>query len=107
MRALDKILHDPIRLKIILKLVSTSTMGFYELKGLTNTTDGNLATHLRSLENSGYISVSKTYEGRRVKTLYAITEEGNKALNKHLSRLRTLIDLGRNALRERRAASCY
>lgn len=58
---------------------------FSALKELLSLTDGNLATHLRSLEEAGYLKVEKSFVGRKPNTNYRLTEEGRKAFEEHLN----------------------
>ena len=64
---------------------------FNYLKEMLNLTDGNLASHLRTLENKGYISVNKKFVGRKTQTNYYATNEGRKAFKEHLDALENLI----------------
>ncbi len=91
----DSIVHDPIRMQVLIALIGTDRLDFTYLKKTTNTTDGNMATHLRKLEGASYVAYKKTYLGRRPKTWYWITEQGRIALARHLDRLEQLIEQGR------------
>jgi DNA-binding MarR family transcriptional regulator len=64
---------------------------FNYLKEMLNLTDGNLASHLRTLENKGYISVNKKFVGRKTQTNYYATREGKIAFKQHLDALENLI----------------
>ncbi len=91
----DPIVHDPIRMQVLIALVGADRLDFTYLKNATNTTDGNMATHLRKLEGAGYVAYKKTYQGRRPKTWYWITQDGRQALLRHLDRLEQLVAKGR------------
>jgi DNA-binding PadR family transcriptional regulator len=66
-------------------------MSFNELKALLNTTDGNLSVHARRLEEAGYVSCAKTFEGRLPKTTYRLTAEGRRARERYLAHLEAVI----------------
>ena len=66
-------------------------INFNDLKQLINVTDGNLASHIKSLEESGYIKVNKGFVGRKTNTTYAVTKTGNKAFQQHLQALEKMI----------------
>jgi DNA-binding transcriptional ArsR family regulator len=70
---LDRIIHERIRLGIVSALAANQSITFGELKGLLNTTDGNLSVHARKLEDAGYIDCDKSFEGRMPKTKYWLT----------------------------------
>lgn len=65
---------------------------FNSFKDLLEVTDGNLASHLKNLENSGYITVEKTFTGRKPLTNYSATEIGREAFKSHLEFLEYLIN---------------
>ena len=72
-------------------LMVNETMDFNSLKGLLDVTDGNLATHLKSLESSLYITVQKEFIERKPNTKYKITEEGKDAFIKHIKAIEQLL----------------
>jgi DNA-binding MarR family transcriptional regulator len=88
---LDKTLEHRIRLQIVSVLVANESYDFNALKELLDTTDGNLATHLKALEREKYISVSKSFVDRKPNTKYKITERGRNAFKKHLDALEELL----------------
>lgn len=88
---LDKILEHRLRLQIISVLVANESYDFIALKELLDTTDGNLATHLKALEREKYISISKSFIDRKPNTRYKVTERGRTAFKKHLDALEELI----------------
>ncbi len=93
---LDRLIHERLRLGIISALAANESMTFSELKSLLNTTDGNLSVHARKLEEAGYISCSKYFEGRLPKTEYKLTTAGRSALENYLSHMESLIKQMRN-----------
>jgi len=84
---LDPIIHSQIRLAVLSILISVKRADFNYLKTETATTDGNLSTHLAKLEEAGYISVSKSFRGKKPLTTCALTEKGRSALAKYLKAL--------------------
>ena len=68
-------------------LLVNDSLSFNAFKELLALTDGNLATHLRSLEEAGYLVVEKRFVGRKPLTTYHITEEGKRAFEEHLNAL--------------------
>ena len=93
---LDRLIHERLRLGIISALAANESLTFSDLKNLMNTTDGNLSVHARKLEDAGYISVSKYFEGRLPKTEYKLTAAGRSALESYLSHMESLIKQMRN-----------
>lgn len=87
----DKAFENRIRLQIMSVLAANSSYDFNALKDLLQVTDGNLASHLKGLEKEEYISVNKSFVGRKPNTQYAITKKGKDAFKKHLSALEKLI----------------
>jgi len=70
-----------------------SMLDFNALKEYLDITDGNLATHLRSLENENFIGVKKSFVGKKPNTKYFITKPGKKAFDEHLKALELLIKI--------------
>ena len=93
---LDRLIHERLRLGIISALAANESLTFSELKSLMNTTDGNLSVHARKLEEAGYISCSKYFEGRLPKTEYKLTPAGRSALENYISHMESLIKQMRN-----------
>ena len=81
----NKAFESKARLGIMSVLMVNDFLSFNALKELLNLTDGNLATHLRALEEQGYLSVQKQFVGRKPNTTYAATEAGKKAFAEHLN----------------------
>jgi DNA-binding MarR family transcriptional regulator len=94
---LDRVIHERLRLGIISALAANESLTFSDLKNLMNTTDGNLSVHARKLEEAGYISCSKFFEGRLPKTEYKLTAAGRQALQNYLNHMESLIKQMRNA----------
>ncbi|MEO6150220.1 MAG: transcriptional regulator [Mucilaginibacter sp.] len=88
---LDKAFENRVRLQIMSVLMVNERYDFNSLKELLDITDGNLASHLKALEKDEYISVNKSFLGRKPNTNYAATETGKKAFKQHLDALELLI----------------
>src|SRR6266571_4452236 len=82
--ALDRLIHERMRLGIVSALAVSDSLSFNELKRLMKTTDGNLSTHARKLEEARYIACAKSFDGRIPKTEYRLTEAGRRALARYL-----------------------
>lgn len=88
---LNKIFDSRIRLGIMSALMVNDSINFNDLKQLINVTDGNLASHVKSLEDSGYIKVNKGFVGKKTNTTYTVTKVGEKAFQQHLAGLEKMI----------------
>lgn len=88
----DKAFENRLRLQIMSVLVANESYDFNSLKELLNATDGNLASHLKALEKEKYITVSKSFVGRKPNTQYFASVNGRKAFIKHLDALENLIN---------------
>ena len=89
--ALDRLIHERLRLGILSALAVNESLSFNDLKKLMQTTDGNLSVHARKLEEAGYIACAKSFEGRMPKTEYTITATGRRALERYLDHMEALI----------------
>ena len=95
--ALDRLIHERLRLGIVSALAVNESLTFNELKRLMQTTDGNLSVHARKLEDASYVTCKKSFEGRVPRTEYRITVTGRLALERYLDHMEALI----RATRER------
>ena len=87
----DKAFENRIRLQIMSVLVANENYDFNSLKELLNVTDGNLASHLKSLEKEEYIIIHKSFLGKKPNTTYEASDNGRKAFKMHLQALENLI----------------
>jgi len=87
----DKAFENRIRLQIMSVLAANTSYDFNSLKDLLQITDGNLASHIKALEKEEYISITKSFIGKKPNTQYAITKKGKTAFKKHLQALENLI----------------
>lgn len=88
---LNKIFDSRIRIGIMSALIVNESVNFNDLKSLIDVTDGNLATHLKTLEENAFIKVEKGFIGRKTNTTYTITKAGEKAFRSHLDALEKII----------------
>lgn len=88
---LNKIFDNRIRLGIMSALMVNDAVNFNDLKELLSITDGNLASHLKTLEENGMIKVQKGFIGRKTNTTYSATKAGEKAFQLHLDALEKMI----------------
>ncbi len=88
---LNKVFDNRLRLGIMSTLMVNAEINFNELKELMQATDGNLASHIKGLEESGYIKVQKGFIGRKTNTTYTATKAGEKAFKQHLQALEEMI----------------
>lgn len=88
---LSKIFDSRVRLGIMSALIVNESINFNDLKELIEVTDGNLASHLKTLEENKYIKVEKGFLGRKTNTTYSVTKAGSKAFSIHLDALEKLI----------------
>ena len=94
MPELDKIIHQPVRLRIMASLVtldSQEQVDFTYLRDLLEVTDGNLGAHLRRLEEAGYINVEKAFVARKPRTFVSVTAKGRSAFDDHVQALDRII----------------
>lgn len=94
--ALDRLIHERVRLGILSALAVNDSLAFNDLKRLMKTTDGNLSVHARKLEEAEYVQCTKSFDGRLPKTEYRLTAAGRKALERYLDHMEALIKATRN-----------
>lgn len=90
-QALNKIFDSRIRLGVMSVLIVNDSVSFNDLKQLLELTDGNLASHLNTLEQADFIKVNKAFIGRKTNTTYTITALGKQAFKSHLDALEKMI----------------
>ena len=91
----DEIIHQSLRLRIMAALYAArdaDPIEFGRLKALIEATDGNLGSHLATLEGAGYLRLEKEFVGKKPRTRAAITRAGTAAFLEHTSYLRGIID---------------
>lgn len=93
----DRLIHEKTRLAMVSALAVNATLTFNELKAILKTTDGNVSVHARKLEEAGYLTCRKSFEGRMPRTEYSLTSAGRRALEKYLGHMEALIRVARGA----------
>ena len=88
---LDKLIHERLRLAIVSALAASNILSFTELKALLDLSDGNLSVHARKLEDAGYLTCTKGFEGRLPKTQFSLTDAGHRALRQYLDHMEAII----------------
>lgn len=88
----DPLLHQTIRSKLVSLLIANEELPFKALKESLEVTDGNLSSHLSKLEKEQYISIEKSFEGKRPKTVVSISEKGRKAFDNYIETLKKFIE---------------
>lgn len=89
--ALDRLIHERVRLGIVSALAVNDAMSFRDLRDLMDTSDGNLSVHARKLEEAGYLVCTKRFEDRIPRTEYRLTDQGRRALERYLEHMDALI----------------
>ncbi len=92
---LEGLIHERLRLGIVSALAGAPSLTFVELKEILGATDGNLSVHARRLEEAGYVSCVKGFDGRVPRTEFRLTEDGRRALRRYLDHLEALIEATR------------
>ncbi|MBL7847082.1 MAG: transcriptional regulator [Cyclobacteriaceae bacterium] len=88
---LDKVLEHSIRLRIMVVLAANPSYDYSGMKDLLEVTDGNLATHLKTLEREKYLLVTKSFVDRKPNTRYRITDRGRSALKRHMEAMAEVV----------------
>ncbi|PHS27356.1 MAG: transcriptional regulator [Robiginitomaculum sp.] len=91
---LDPVIHGRVRLGMMAYLASVKSASFGELKQKLEASDGNLSTHLRKLEDAGYVQVNKSFIGRKPLTVVTLSEKGRTAWIGYLGHMQSLLNGG-------------
>ena len=95
----NEVIHQAMRLKIMAALNALSpgaaAIEFTRLKALVEATDGNLGTHLETLERAGYVMIEKRFENRKPQTRIRMSPAGRRAFAEHVAYLREILDSSR------------
>jgi DNA-binding transcriptional ArsR family regulator len=89
--AIDRLIHEPVRLAIVSALAARDGLTFNDLKARLGATDGNLGVHARRLEAAGYLACSKSFVGRLPRTEFRLTRTGRRAFDAYRTQLRKLV----------------
>ena len=88
---LDRVIHEKGRLAIMSMLAASPELSFTELRDGLSMTDGNLTTHIRTLQEAGYVSVTKSFQNNRPLTTCSLTAPGKKAFTNYINLLEQII----------------
>jgi len=88
---LDRVIHEKGRLAIMSMLAASAELSFTELRDALEMTDGNLTSHMRTLQEAGYVAVAKSYENNRPLTTCSLTAAGKKAFANYVDLLEQVL----------------
>ena len=88
---LDRVIHEKGRLAIMSMLAASPELSFTELRNALSMTDGNLTTHIRTLQEEGFVAVSKSYANNRPLTTCSLTPGGRKAFARYIDLLEQIV----------------
>jgi DNA-binding MarR family transcriptional regulator len=88
---IDRVIHEKGRLAIMSMLAASAELSFTELREALEMTDGNLTTHIRTLQEAGYVSVTKSFHNKRPLTTCALTAQGKKAFTNYINLLERIV----------------
>lgn len=92
---LDRVIHEKGRLGIMSLLAASPEVAFTDLREALSMTDGNLTTHIRTLQEAGYISVAKSFQNNRPLTTCSVTAQGKKAFAGYINLLEQIVQQNR------------
>ena len=93
---LDRVIHEKGRLAIMSMLAASPDLSFTDLRDALSMTDGNLTTHIRTLQEAGYLAVAKSFKNRRPLTTCSLTPTGRKAFSAYVTLLEQIVQQARN-----------
>ena len=89
---LDRVIHEKGRLAIMSLLAASPQLAFTEMRDTLNMTDGNITAHARTLQEAGYVSVTKAYDGGRPITTFSLTAQGKRAFTNYIDLLEQIVE---------------
>ena len=95
--SLDRLVYERVRLGMMSALAVRDELTFSEMKTLFDVSDGNLSAHARKLEEAKYVTCTKSFDGRRPKSVYRLTAAGRAALNRYLDHVEAVIKATRRS----------
>ncbi len=96
----DRVIHEPARLRIMMILAGVASADFKFLRNALGLTKGNLSSHMDRLERSGYVAITKSFNGKMPHTIYQLTESGQTALNDYWAQLDEIRNLNASGAKE-------
>ena len=94
---LDKVIHEKNRMGIMSMLAAVKSISFTDLRNTLNMSDGNLITHIRTLQKNGYVSTTKSYHDNRPLTTCSLTEDGRNAFAEYVNLLEGIVKQARKS----------
>ena len=88
---LDRVIHEKRRMAIMSMLAAAPELSFTDMRDTLEMTDGNLTTHIRTLQHAGYVTVSKSYQKNRSLTTCALTSAGRQAFDEYVALLERIV----------------
>ncbi len=88
---LDRVIHEKGRLALMSMLAASPELSFTEMRDALSMTDGNLTTHIRTLQEAGYVSVAKSFQNNRPHTSCSLTAAGKRAFTNYINLLEQII----------------
>ena len=88
---LDRVIHEKGRMAIMSMLAASPEMSFTDIRNTLNMTDGNLSMHLRTLQEAGYVGVTKSFQERRPLTTCSLTVQGRAAFSNYINLLERIV----------------
>jgi DNA-binding MarR family transcriptional regulator len=94
---LDKVIHEKNRMAIMSMLAAVKSISFTELRNTLDMSDGNLITHIRTLQKNGYVSTTKSFHDNRPLTTCSLTEDGRNAFAEYVNLLEGIVKQARKS----------
>tara|TARA_B100001142_G_C14298285_1_gene641781 strand:- start:355 stop:666 length:312 start_codon:yes stop_codon:yes gene_type:complete len=94
---LDKVIHEKNRMGIMSMLAAVKSISFTDLRNTLNMSDGNLITHIRTLQKTGYVSTTKSFHDNRPLTTCSLTEDGRNAFAEYVNLLEGIVKQARKS----------
>ena len=88
---IDRVIHEKGRMAIMSLLAASPELSFTEMRETLSMTDGNLTSHIRTLQEAGYVSIAKTYQNNRPLTTCSLTAAGRKAFTTYIDLLDQIV----------------
>lgn len=88
---LDRVIHEKGRLAIMSSLAASPRLSFTEIRDSLNMTDGNVTAHIRTLQEAGYVAVTKTFQAGRPLTTFSLTDGGRTAFASYINLLEQIV----------------
>ena len=94
---LDKVIHEKNRMAIMSMIAAVKSISFTDLRNTLKMSDGNLITHIRTLQKNGYVSTTKSFHDNRPLTTCSLTEDGRNAFSEYVNLLEGIVKQARKS----------